>query len=136
MSKLELNQIYLQLGHEMNHASQFHSCCFKNLIKEDAHDVILEIKPEIDSWENQLNDRKISCYELENLVKAKCSKIKLSRMKFKCRTSEELEMFKNFILNLIAKAIMNAYLNLRFDFRTLLDKERSLDRYPVQSYFV
>jgi hypothetical protein len=136
MSKLELNQIYLQLEHEINHASQSLNCYCKYSVKKDAHDVILEIKSEIDNWENQLNEREIACYELENLVKSKCSKIKFSRMEIKCRTKEELAAFKNIILGLIAKAIMNAYFNTRFDLGLSMNEGRVFERYQHQNSFV
>jgi hypothetical protein len=136
MSKLELNQIYLQLEREINHVSQSFTCCFKNSIKEDAHDVILEIKSEIDNWETKLNEREIACYELEDLVKSKCSKIKLSRMEIKCRTSEELDAFKNVICGLISKAIMNAYFHTRFDLSSSMNERRVFEKYQIHNYFV
>jgi len=76
--------------------------------------IIRELNKEIDLWVSWLNERRIACYDLENLLIAQRENIKLDRLKEKGVDQIELELFKNDILRLIAKAIMNTYLESLF----------------------
>ena len=114
MSKLELNQIYLQLEHEIKHLSQSTIVTYRSAIKEDAQHVISELKSNIDDWVFHLNERNISCYDLENLLESKRGLIKLEKIELLGVEPEQLEIFKNDILRLIAKSILETYLNSLF----------------------
>ncbi len=114
MSKLELNQIYLQLEHEIKHLSQSTIAAYRSAIKEDAQHVISELKPDIDNWIFQLNQRNISCYDLGNLLESKRDQIELEKLEFMGVEPDQLEIFKVDILRMIAKAILETYLNSLF----------------------
>jgi hypothetical protein len=114
MSNLEFKEIYLQIEHEINHLSQSTFVFYRNAIKEDTKMVISDLKTDIDAWISSLNQRKISCYELENLLESKRLQIKLLKLEAKDIDKEKLEFFKNEILRLIARAIFNTYLNSLF----------------------
>jgi len=57
-------------------------------------------------------------------------------MEIKCRTSEELDAFKNVICGLISKAIMNAYFHTRFDLSSSMNERRVFEKYQIHNYFV
>ena len=114
MSKLELNQIYLQLEHEIKHLSQSTIVAYRCAIKEDAQHVISKLKSNIDDWIFLLNQRNISCYDLENLLESKRGFIKLEKLELMGVETQQLENFKNDILRMIAKSILETYLNSLF----------------------
>ncbi len=114
MSKLELKQIYLELEHEIKRLSQSTIVIYRDATRDDAQQVIADLKPDIDNWVVQLNSRNIACYELENLLEAKRCSIKLSRLKNKGVDAKEIEKIKGDVMRLIAKAIMNSYLETLF----------------------
>ncbi len=87
---------------------------YRDDARDDAQQVIRELNKEIDLWVSWLNERRIACYDLENLLIAQRENIKLDRLKEKGVDQIELELFKNDILRLIAKAIMNTYLESLF----------------------
>jgi len=114
MSKLDLTQIYLELEHEIKHLSQSTIVTCRDAMREDAQSVISELKPDIDDWVTKLSQRTIACYELETLLESKRDQIKLPRLKNKGLNPVKLENFKNDILRMIAKSIMNVHLNSLF----------------------
>ncbi len=114
MSKLELKQIYLELELQIKRLNQSNLTVYRDEAREDAQQVIRELNREIDLWVGWLNERRIACYDLENLLIAQRENIKLDRLKEKGVDQTELELFKNDILRLIAKAIMNTYLESLF----------------------
>lgn len=114
MTKLELNQIYLQMEYEINHLGHTTISLYRNAIKEDARDTVLKFKNDIDQWVLQLNDRKIACYDLEFLLEMKKPEVELTRLEAVEADEEELEEYKNDILRVMAKSIMNVYLNSLF----------------------
>ena len=81
MPKLDLTQIYLELEHEIKRLSQSTIVIYRDATREDAQQVISELKPDIDSWVTQLSQRTIACYELEGLLESKRDHIKLPRLK-------------------------------------------------------
>jgi hypothetical protein len=87
---------------------------YRDDARDDAQQVIRELNKEIDLWVSWLNERRIACYDLENLLIAQRENIKLDRLKKKGVDQTELELFKNDILRLIARAIMNTYLESLF----------------------
>lgn len=114
MSNLELNQIYLQLDREISLLSQSTISMYRNSIREDAKQVISELKTDIDKWVSHLNERKLTCYDLEKLLESKRDVIKLTNIEKKGVNPEKLDTFKSDILRLIAKSIFNTYLNSLF----------------------
>ncbi len=114
MSTFELNQIYLQLDYEINHLTQSTIAFHRNAIKEDTRRVISDLKSEIEEWISLLNERKITCYEIENLLELKSEQIKLTKLESKGVEKEKLEMIKNDIFGMTARAIFNTYLNSLF----------------------
>ena len=130
MSKLELNQIYLELELQIKRLNQSTLVVYKDAIRKDAQQVISTLKEDIDMWVIQLNERKIACYDLETLLEVKRDKIKLYQLENKGVDAEELELFKNDMLHLIAKAITNTYLESLFRNRNkhLHDKVNLFER--------
>lgn len=123
MSKLELNQIYVELEHEIKRLSQSTAVVYSDAIREDAQQVISELRLDIDKWVVQLKERSIACYELENLLESKRDQISLHQLKNKGLDVEELVNFKNDILRMIAKSIMNTYLNSLFRSQTTVENK-------------
>lgn len=114
MSKLDLKHIYLELELQIKRLNQSNLTVYRDDAREDAQQVIRKLKKEIDMWVNLLNERSIACNDLEDLLIAQRENIKLERLKEKGVDENELELFKNDILRLIAKAIMNSYLESLF----------------------
>lgn len=114
MSKLDLKQIYLELELQIKRLNQSNMTVYHDDARDDAQQVIRELNKEIDLWVSWLNERRIACYDLENLLIAQRENIKLDRLKEKGVDQIELELFKNDILRLIARAIMNTYLESLF----------------------
>lgn len=123
MSKLELNQIYLQLRHEIKHSNQASILTLRNSITVDAQNIISGIKSDIDSWVIQLNKREITCYELENLLKCRCAEIDFFSTLNKPSENEEFEIYRNIFYGIIAKSIMNTYFKTLFDSRVSSNKK-------------
>ncbi|MEI6554316.1 MAG: hypothetical protein WCL70_01870 [Paludibacter sp.] len=118
MQKLDLTQIYLELEHEIKHLSQSTIVIYRDAIREDAQQVISELKPDIDAWVTQLSQRTIACYELESLLESKRDFLKLPRLKNKGVSNHQIDEFRNDIMRTIAKAILNTYLNSLFRTQT------------------
>ena len=114
MSKLDLNQIHLELEHEIKRLSQSSFVIYSDALREDVHEALLELKPEIDTWFAKLSQRSISYYELETLLEKQKGRIELTRLKRTSLEESELENVKHDILRMIAKSIMNLHLNSLF----------------------
>lgn len=114
MNAAEMSKIYLQLELEISCLAQSTIFLHRNALKEDIRGVIGELKPEIEIWISGLNERKISCYELESLLESKRDSVHLARMEAKNVNREKLNEMKGDVLRLIARAIMNTYLNSLF----------------------
>lgn len=114
MSKLELNHIYLQIQWELNQLDCTVNNEMKKIIKSDAKEAILLFKTDIDSWVTQLSERKMACYELENLLKLKSDELKLTSLRNHYKSVEEFEEFKLILMRIIAKSISNTFLNNLF----------------------
>ena len=114
MIKLELKKIYLYIDHELNHLSQNSDAEYRNAFKDDAQQFILLNKDDIDKWLNQLKERAISCYDIEMVLETKRELIKLPKLENIGLGTDELELLKGDILRLIAKSIMNTYLDSLF----------------------
>lgn len=114
MSSLELKKIYLHLEHEINQLSQSTILSYRAAIKQDAQQVIVDFKSDIDDWVLKLNERYISCYDLENLLESKREYINLPTLESKGLELDNLEIFKSDILRIIAKSILNTYLDTLF----------------------
>jgi hypothetical protein len=113
MSKLDLSQIFLQLEHEISRLNST-KAAYRDATREDARRVISFLKSDIESWVYQLNERTIACYEMESIMNAKRDSINLELLKNHGLTNSEIEEVKDDILRLIAKAIMNSYLESLF----------------------
>jgi len=127
MCKLELNQIYLQLEHEIKHSCHFATSGFLQSVKKDARCIIIEIQPDIDNWVSQLNEREITCYELENLIKTKCSEPGFAELLSKYDTSEKPDGFKNTLPDIISKSIINTYLKVLFPHKSSPHKKKAFE---------
>ena len=114
MLKYELNQIYLELEHEIKRLSLSTDFVYIDASRDDAHQVISEMRQEIENWVFQLSERTIACYDLERILESKRNQIKLQRLVNKGVENDKLENFKDDILRAIAKSIMNTYLNSLF----------------------
>jgi hypothetical protein len=127
MCKLELNQIYLQLEHEIKHSCHSATSGFRQLVKEDARRIIIEIQPDIDNWIDQLNKREITCYELESLIKSKCTEPGFTGLISKYDPGDKFDCCKNTLSNIIAKAIVNTYLKVLFPHKSSSYKKKAFE---------
>jgi hypothetical protein len=116
MTKLELNQIFLELEHEIKRLSLSTDFVYMDATREDAHQVISELRQDIENWVFLLSERTISCYELESLLETRKDQIKLPRLMSKGIDNNKLESCIDEILRIIAKSIMDSYLNSLFRF--------------------
>lgn len=114
MPRLELKQIYLELEHEIKRLSLSTDFVYMDATRDDAHQVISEMRQDIDNWMFQLSERTIACYELESLLKSKRDQIQLQRLENKGVEKGQLESLKDEILHAIAQSIMNSYFNSLF----------------------
>jgi len=111
MTKFELTNINLHLEHELSHLSQTMDALYRNAFKDDVRQVVLFYKDEIDDWMLQLNDRFISCYDIQNLLESKKGAIPLAGLKNAGMENTEIEIMKSDIIRLIAKSILDTYLD-------------------------
>lgn len=114
MPRLELKQIYLELEHEIKRLSLSTDFVYMDATRDDAQQVISEMRQDIDNWMFQLSERTIACYELESLLKSKKDQIRLQRLENKGVEKSQLEDLKDEILHAIAQSIMNSYFNSLF----------------------
>ncbi|HEY6914436.1 MAG TPA: hypothetical protein VI413_07150 [Paludibacter sp.] len=114
MPRLELTQIYLELEHEIKRLSLSTDFVYMDATRDDAHQVISEMRQDIDNWMFQLSERTIACYELESLLKSKRDEIYFQRLENKGVEKDKLENLKDEILHAIAQSIMNSYFNSLF----------------------
>jgi hypothetical protein len=114
MPKIDLKQLYLQLELEINRLSSSNLMIYREDLREDAHEVIRLLKKDIDKWVKGLNERNIACFELEKLLEEQRSNIELNRLKSKGVHETELNNLKSDVLRLLARAIMNSYLENLF----------------------
>jgi len=114
MPRLELTQIYLELEHEIKRLSLSADFVYMDATRDDAHQVISEMRQDIDNWMFQLSERTLACYELERLLKSKRDQIKLQRLVNKGIENGKLENLKDEISHAIAQSIMNSYFNSLF----------------------
>ena len=114
MPKIDLKQLYLQLELEINRLSSSILMIYREDLRDDAHEVIKLLKKDIDKWVKDLNERNLACFELEGLLEAQRGNIQLTRLRSKNVEENELDNLKNDVLRLIARAIMNAYLENLF----------------------
>lgn len=111
MTKLELGNINLHLEHELNNLSQTTDAIYRNALKDDVRKVVLLYRNEIDDWMLQLNARFISCYDIQNLLESKKEVITLTGLKSTGMKNGEIELLKDEVIRLIAKSILNTYLD-------------------------
>ncbi|MBN2764889.1 MAG: hypothetical protein JXR27_00840 [Paludibacteraceae bacterium] len=114
MPKIDLKQLYLQLELEINRLSSSTLMIYREDLREDTHEVIKLLKKDIDKWVKGLNERNIACFELEGLLEEQRSNIELTRLKSKGVHENEIDNLKNDVLRLLARAIMNSYLENLF----------------------
>lgn len=119
MSSLELKKIYLHLEHEINQLSHSTILSYRAAIKQDAQQVISDFKSDIDDWVLKLNERYISCYDLDSLLESKREHINLSFLESRGLKLDDIENFKSDILRIIAKSILSTYLDTLFKNPTL-----------------
>lgn len=114
MPRLELKQIYLELEHEIKRLSLSTDFVYMDATRDDAHQVICDMRQDIDSWVFQLSERTLACYDVERLLKSKKDQITLQRLADKGVDNDKLESLKAEILHAIAQSIMNSYFNSLF----------------------
>ena len=114
MPKVDLPEIYLEFEREIKNLSQSAVLLYRDATREDAQQAIADLKTDIDSWIVQLHNRTIACYDLENLLSARKEYIQLPKLLEIGIEASELETLKSDVLRLIAKAIMNSYLDTLF----------------------
>ncbi len=114
MPRLELKQIYLELEHEIKRLSLSNDLMYTDVTRDDAHQVICEMRQDIDVWVSQLSERTLSCYDLDRLLKSRKDQIVLRGLENKGVAKLKLESLKDEILHAIAQSIMNTYFNSLF----------------------
>lgn len=114
MPRLELKQIYLELEHEIKRLSLSTDLMYTDVTRDDAHQVICEMRQDIDVWVSQLSERTLSCYDLDRLLKSRKDQIVLRGLENKGVAKLKLESLKDEILHAIAQSIMNTYFNSLF----------------------
>lgn len=118
MSQIELKQIYLELGHEINRLSLTVASEYKDALRQDAHETVLQFKPQIDKWVRMLIEREIACYDLENILETKRDEMLFNRLNLLGVDCPLVEKMRCEMLRIVAKAIMNSYLNSLFQTRS------------------
>ncbi|MDO9153045.1 MAG: hypothetical protein Q7U47_04950 [Paludibacter sp.] len=130
MSKLDFQKIFNRLKREINYITQFSIINYKTEMREDAQQVILSLKPQIDEWISKLNNKELSCAELYCLIQLQKNEIQLKHLLNTGISDEEVTLVKSSILQLVSNTIINSYLNSLFetqDFsKTTLQEKGSL----------
>ena len=114
MTKLDIQAIYLQIGLEIKKMYVDSNLQRKNALQLDAQQAIESLKPKINTWVDHLCSRTMACHELENRLEEQRNFIKMTNIQAFSVTEDELEDYKNDILKIIAKSIMNEYLESLF----------------------
>lgn len=114
MTKLDIQAIYLQIGLEIKKLYVDSNLQRKNALQLDAQQAIDSLKPKINTWVDQLCGRTMACHELESKLEEQRSFIKMTNIQTFSITEDELQDYKNDILKIIAKSIMNEYLESLF----------------------
>ena len=118
MSQIELKQIYLELGHEINRLSLTIASQYKDALRQDAHETVIQLKPQIDKWVRMLIEREIACYDLEKILESQRDEMPFTRLNLLGVDCPVVEQMRCEMLRIVAKAIMNSYLNSLFKTRS------------------
>jgi hypothetical protein len=114
MSRIDLKQIDLQFEREISHLNRSAFATHRDAICEDARQAVSDLRFDIENWVNDLNSRSIACYELEKLLETKRSVVELPRLRTRGINLTDIENYKSDVLRVIAKAIVNSYLESLF----------------------
>ncbi|MBP1676737.1 MAG: hypothetical protein H6Q20_1296 [Bacteroidetes bacterium] len=114
MSRIDLKQIDLQFEREISHLNRSTFATHRDAICEDARQAVSDLRFDIENWVNDLNSRSIACYELEKLLETKRSVVELPRLRTRGINLTDIENYKSDVLRVIAKAIVNSYLESLF----------------------
>lgn len=114
MTRLDIQAIYLQIGIEIKKLYLESNVSQRNALQLDAQKAIETLKPKINTWIDDLYSRTMACHELEHRLEEQRDFIKMLNIQKFPISASDLEDCKNDILKIIAKSIMNEYLESLF----------------------
>jgi len=109
------HKVLLQYKREINNFVPSTSKTYRDAIRDDAMLVISQFQPNIDNWISQLNSRNLSCYEIIQMLEASKDKIRLNNLEKKELSPDLLDAYKNNILRIMAKSVLDCYLSSVFN---------------------
>lgn len=112
MKTVNLNEIHLRLENEVNHLAQSILYYQKDVAKEDAHDAVMLLEPEIDGLILQLSQQKLSFGEFDSMVLKKKDEIELSGLRKNGLSQMELEMVRFGIIHTICNTVFNCVVEI------------------------
>lgn len=120
--KLSFHRVYNRIKREVNFITQSSLVNFRDEIRADAQRIVLDLKPDIENWIEQLKAKEVSCAELYCLIQQKKEVIEIRGMNDTNITENEIVLIKNALLQLVSNTIINTYLNSLFDNQCISDR--------------
>lgn len=120
--KLSFHRVYNRIKREVNFVTQSSLVNFRDEIRADAQRIVLDLKPDIENWIEQLKAKEVSCAELYCLIQQKKEVIEIRGMNDTNITENEIVLIKNALLQLVSNTIINTYLNSLFDNQCISDR--------------
>lgn len=113
--KLSFPRVYNRIKRDVNFITQSSLVNFRDEIRTDAQRIVMDLKPDIEKWIEQLKAKEVSCAELYCIIQQKKDDIEITALANKGVAVEELFIVKNALLQLITNTIINSYLNSLFE---------------------
>ncbi len=120
--KLSFHRVYNRIKREVNFITQSSLVNFRDEIRADAQRIVLDLKPDIENWIEQLKAKEVSCAELYCLIQQKKEVIEIRGLNDTNITENEIVLIKNALLQLVSNTIINTYLNSLFDNQCISDR--------------
>ena len=120
--KLSFHRVYNRIKRDVNFITQSSLVNFRDEIRADAQRIVLDLKPDIENWIEQLKAKEVSCAELYCLIQQKKEVIEIRGLNDTNITENEIVLIKNALLQLVSNTIINTYLNSLFDNQCISDR--------------
>ncbi len=131
LQKFGFQRVYNRIKREVNFITQSSLVNYRVEIRSDAQQTLIDLKPEIEKWIEQLKQKEISCAELHCLIQQKREVIQIRGLVNKNIPENEIILVKNALLQLISNTIINTYLNSLFENQSISDKSLAVNNEPM-----
>jgi len=109
------HKVLLQYKREINNFVPSTPKSYRDAFRDDAMLTISQFQPSIENWMVELNNRNLSCFEIIQMLEAYKDEIHLNNLEKIDLSPDLLNSYKNNILKIIAKSVLDCYLSSVFN---------------------